>query len=174
MLREDKNHLGKNLKYLRRQRGLSQQVLANELGLSRSKIASYENGNAEPGIRVLVKFSHFFEIGLNQLLERDLEELKKGKRPDQTADGLALGKKAAFVEHGLWKEFETESLRYRKIKEGLAAFHELKKSTMRENPQLVHSLLADFDNLLSVLDGVLTSNEALVQYLKQVTLQPRD
>jgi len=67
--------IGENLKLLRKRRKLSQEELANELGLTRSSYSGYENGVAEPNLDNLIKFSSFFNISLDKLIKLDLNEI---------------------------------------------------------------------------------------------------
>ena len=52
-----------NIRYLRKKMNLSQEELANAIGLNRGNIASYESGTAEPKIANLVKMSKLFSPG---------------------------------------------------------------------------------------------------------------
>lgn len=54
-----------NLRYLRKSKQLSQQELANQLGISRSNVAAYERGNAEPNAQRLMKMANYFDIRLS-------------------------------------------------------------------------------------------------------------
>ncbi len=47
---------------------VTQLSLANELGITRNMIASYEQGLAEPGLCVLVKMAAYLETDVNSLL----------------------------------------------------------------------------------------------------------
>ena len=47
--------IGENLKFLRKNKKLSQEELATELGLTRSSYSGYENGVAEPNLQNLLK-----------------------------------------------------------------------------------------------------------------------
>lgn len=67
--------IGENLKLLRKRRKLSQEELANELGLTRSSYSGYENGVAEPNLDNLIKFSSFFNISLDKLIKLDLHKI---------------------------------------------------------------------------------------------------
>lgn len=63
---------------LRRSAGLSQQELANALGLSRSAVGMYETGKREPDIETLRMFSDYFGVDMNTLTSprtQDDEEL---------------------------------------------------------------------------------------------------
>lgn len=66
--------LSNNLRFLRQRLELSQQDLADRLGLNRGNIASYENGSAEPKIYNLLKISKFFCVHILDLTEQDLSE----------------------------------------------------------------------------------------------------
>lgn len=57
-----------NLKFLRQKKQLSQQLLAEELGIPRTTYSEYEKGNTEPNLRLLKKMSELFKISLDQLL----------------------------------------------------------------------------------------------------------
>ncbi len=63
-------NLPKNLKQLRKDRGLSQQGVAMRIeGLTRSKLASYEQGIAEPPLCMCYKISVFYRVTLDELIK---------------------------------------------------------------------------------------------------------
>lgn len=68
------NYIAKNIKLLRKRMGLSQQDLADRVGLNRGNIASYESGTAEPKICKLLRISNLFEINTHDLTRYDLSE----------------------------------------------------------------------------------------------------
>lgn len=51
---------------------MSQQKLADDLGLTRSQISSYESGTAQPNIKTLISIAFYFEITLEELILIDL------------------------------------------------------------------------------------------------------
>jgi transcriptional regulator with XRE-family HTH domain len=61
-----------NIRFLRKQRGLTQEGFANEIGVTRSVIGAYEEGRAEPKIKTMQNMADFFEVSLDQLLSVDL------------------------------------------------------------------------------------------------------
>ena len=63
---------GKNLKYLRKLRGWTQEEFSNKLGIKRSLIGAYEEERAEPRLEVLEIISDMFKVTLDELLRKDL------------------------------------------------------------------------------------------------------
>lgn len=68
-----------NLKILRTAKGLSQQQLADTIGVTRSSIGSYEEGRAEPKLDCLKEIAQFFGIPVDDLLKENVME--KGRGP---------------------------------------------------------------------------------------------
>jgi transcriptional regulator with XRE-family HTH domain len=69
---------GKNLKYLRKLRGWTQEEFANKLKIKRSLLGAYEEERAEPRIEVLETVSSIFKITLDELLLKDIGGAKGG------------------------------------------------------------------------------------------------
>ena len=69
----------KNIKFLRKRRGRTQDEVATALGLKRSTLSGYENMVAEPGIDVLMGFSGYFGIAVDTLLKIDLSTLRESQ-----------------------------------------------------------------------------------------------
>ena len=55
----------KNLKYLRTRRGISQQQLADLVGISQQSVNKYENHNIEPEIAVLKRMADYFNTSID-------------------------------------------------------------------------------------------------------------
>ena len=62
---------GKNLKSLRKQKGMSQEEIAQALSMNRSTYSGYENGVALPNIENLISFSEYFKISIDDLVKKD-------------------------------------------------------------------------------------------------------
>lgn len=77
-------YLGKNLKYLRKQKGLTQSDIAEKLDIKRTMISAYEEGRSEPKLASLNILASTFNISLDELLNRDIESL--GKLAQQKQD----------------------------------------------------------------------------------------
>lgn len=67
---------GQNLKYLRKLRGFTQEEFAAKLQIKRSLLGAYEEERAEPRLEVLESVSDWFKVSLDDLLRRDLSEVK--------------------------------------------------------------------------------------------------
>lgn len=65
-------YLAQNLKYLREQRGLSQQGLSNELGLTQPAIWNWENQHQIPDIFSIIKIAEYFGVTLDELILKRL------------------------------------------------------------------------------------------------------
>jgi transcriptional regulator with XRE-family HTH domain len=70
-------YLGKNLRYLRKQKGLTQSDIAEKLDIKRTMISAYEEGRSEPKLASLNILASTFNISLDELLNRDIESLGK-------------------------------------------------------------------------------------------------
>ena len=60
----------RRLKELRRQRRITQQKLAIELGMSQNTISRYESGEREADYQTLILFADYFDVSIDYLLER--------------------------------------------------------------------------------------------------------
>lgn len=71
-------HLNANIKFLRKQKGLTQETLANALGISRSKLAGYEL-NINPPLETILEMADYFGVSVDILLRKDLGALSEYK-----------------------------------------------------------------------------------------------
>ena len=69
------NRLGDRIRILRCGRDLTQQALADELGVSRSAVAMWEKGEREPNLETLEALAEIFGVPLSVLVERASPEL---------------------------------------------------------------------------------------------------
>jgi len=66
------DNLSKNLKHLRKQKKYSQEFLAENLGVTRSRIGSYEEGRSLPSLEFIVKVSNYYKVPVDILLKSNL------------------------------------------------------------------------------------------------------
>ena len=64
----DKEKFRERLISLREESGITQQMLAFDLGISRTTYAHYEQGSHEPPIENLVKLSKIYDVTVDYLL----------------------------------------------------------------------------------------------------------
>ena len=76
-----------NLKTLRQELGISQQRLADAIGVSQPSINKYENHNIEPEIEILKRIADYFDTSIDYIVGRTQE--RHGIEP-MRADMLSL------------------------------------------------------------------------------------
>jgi len=64
--------ISKNIRYLRVAKQLSQEQLAEQLNITRSRVGSYEEGRSEPNIETLILLSNYFKIPVDALVKNNL------------------------------------------------------------------------------------------------------
>ena len=86
------NFLGRNIKHLRKVRNLTQDQLADKIGVKRAMIGSYEEGRAIPKLQALQALSHYFNISIDNLVNTDLAsgEADQGHGPVADIAGRGL------------------------------------------------------------------------------------
>lgn len=80
---------GKNLKYLRKLRGWTQEEFASKLHIKRSLLGAYEEERAEPRIEVMELVGDLFRLTLDELLLKDLADSKGNYLARRRAQKLA-------------------------------------------------------------------------------------
>lgn len=82
---------GKNLRYLRKLRGLTQEEFANKLNIKRSLLGAYEEERAEPRLEVLEIAGDIFKLSMDELLLKDLSESKGNYLAKRRAQKMSSG-----------------------------------------------------------------------------------
>lgn len=72
------SNAGKNLRYLRKLRGWTQEEFANKLKIKRSLVGAYEEERAEPKLEVMEQVCAIFKLSLEDFLFNDLSESAGG------------------------------------------------------------------------------------------------
>lgn len=70
--------LNVNIKFLRKKKGLTQETVAQAIGISRSKLAGYEL-NINPPLETILVIADYFGVSVDILLRKDLEKLSEYK-----------------------------------------------------------------------------------------------
>lgn len=74
------------LTFLRKERGLSQKQVANDMGISQALLSHYEKGIRECGLEFLIKISDYFEVSCDYLLGRTVQRNIASISPDEIPD----------------------------------------------------------------------------------------
>jgi transcriptional regulator with XRE-family HTH domain len=67
--------ISKNIAHLRHLRGISQEALATDLNIARSRLSSWEEHRAEPPIDLIVQLADYFTVSIDSLLKIDLTKV---------------------------------------------------------------------------------------------------
>ena len=78
--------IGKFIKELREEKGLTQDELAKKIPISRQAISKWERGLAIPDAQILLKLSEFFSVSVNEILSGE----KKNKYNEKEINQISL------------------------------------------------------------------------------------
>lgn len=78
--------MGDRLKELRRERSLSQEIVAQSIGITRSAYSHYEINNRQPVYETLIKLASFFEVTTDFIIDGDT----RGTEPQVAADAAEI------------------------------------------------------------------------------------
>lgn len=68
------NFFNKNLLYLRKLKKISQQQLADKLGIDRSTISKWETGDYDPTVGNVISIANVLGVPIADLVGRDIQE----------------------------------------------------------------------------------------------------
>ena len=69
-------NIGNKIKELRKQRGITQEQLANSIGISFQAVSKWENGIALPDITLAPILASYFGVSMDELFEFNLKEIE--------------------------------------------------------------------------------------------------
>lgn len=72
-------NLSDNLKKLRKDNNLSQEQLAEKLGVSRQSVSKWESGLAYPEMDKVLQICQMFNLNVDELLNKNIKEVKEAK-----------------------------------------------------------------------------------------------
>ncbi len=80
----DQKKIGRFLKELRSEKGLTQEQFAEELGVSNRSVSRWENGASMPDFDVLLQIADYFEVGIDEILDGRRKEKNLEKETEET------------------------------------------------------------------------------------------
>ena len=96
----DQSKIGAFLRELRKEKGITQEQLADELGVSGRTISRWETGNNMPDISLLVEIAEFFDVSIPEIIkgERKSENMREEiKEVAETMSDYANVEKARLL-----------------------------------------------------------------------------
>lgn len=72
--------LSENLKKIRKDNNLSQEQLAEKLGVSRQSVSKWENGEAYPEMDKVLQICKMFNLNIDEFLNQDIKEVREEKQ----------------------------------------------------------------------------------------------
>ena len=70
-----------NLRRMRKEKGMSQEDLAQQLQISRQAVSQWENREYYPEIEKLIMIADLFEVSLDELMKGELEKNRTSHKP---------------------------------------------------------------------------------------------
>ena len=106
MTEYDNEKVGMRLKELRKQRGVTQQEIANALNLTRGAYTNIENGSRETNFKVLSKLADYFNVTTDYLLGKS--NVPNPFNNEQTSKEYSI--KNFLAEHGVTGDDKTKMM----------------------------------------------------------------
>ena len=78
--------LSENLKKIRKDNNLSQEQLAEKLGVSRQSVSKWENGEAYPEMDKVLQLCKMFNLNIDELLNQDIKDVNENKQSKINVD----------------------------------------------------------------------------------------
>lgn len=162
------NHLPANLRFLRKQFGLSQEVFAERIGLNRGNIASYENGSCEPKICNLKNISHFFQVSIGDLTSTDLRKFGAYEGAINNYNKKSVWE-IEIIDTYLTKAAETD-----RLLESLQTTFAITASKIDELPSEIQFLVLNYEQMYKASKKIIATHKDLLEYLRQKSIEKGD
>ncbi|WP_455542677.1 helix-turn-helix domain-containing protein [Intestinibacter sp.] len=85
----DSKKFGSFLKVLRKEKGLTQEQLAQQLNVSGRTISRWETGSNMPDLDILIEMSDFYEVDIRELIDGERKSEKMNKETEETVLKIA-------------------------------------------------------------------------------------
>jgi transcriptional regulator with XRE-family HTH domain len=158
------NQLSQNIKFLRKRMRISQQELANQLGIKRSNIAAYESKNIEPRLRVLLNMAKFFNIEFKTFLSHALSDQKELPPFKDQIDLNTKNQEENFnIDLESVNQFINSSISIRKILIGFKSLQLLKSE------QQINGNSLKIKVFLEITEQLLIQNEHIIKSINSAT-----
>ncbi len=159
------NYLPSNLRFLRKQFHLSQELFAERIGLNRGNIASYENGTCQPKICNLKNISHFFQVTIGDLTGIDLRKFGAYENAISNYNKKSVWE-TEVLDTYLSKAAETD-----RLLESLKTAFSITASKMDELPSDIQFLILNYEQMYKASKKIVATHRDLLEYLRQKSIE---
>lgn len=91
-------NLSEKLSFLRKEKGLSQENLADEMNVSRQAVSKWESGNVMPSLDNLIYLSKLYGVTIDSLID-DSQDLPSESAPPEPVPAEPLPPESPRMEH---------------------------------------------------------------------------
>lgn len=151
------NFLSSNIRFLRKRHKLSQQQLADDLGIKRSNIAAYETKNVEPRLSLINKLADYFGVPLEDVILTDL----RAAYDEGGQIGLSSGSNNQLSADSV-EEIKQVANKVQRMLDGFKVFYEFKR---KMNEQEDGTTDGDIDNFLVFINHMSEYNRLIEKSL---------
>lgn len=125
-----------NIRYYRERRCFTQKQLSEELNVSRSVIAKWENGTVTPDLKSLIELRRVFEVSIDKIVG-----------VESNTDDLVIEQRNGYVSEDAKKEFEIIDyvMKHSTLKEQLFRMRDLPLKKQKT----IHSMIKSMVNEIS-------------------------
>lgn len=85
----DQQKIGAFLKELRKEKGMTQEQLAEMLNMNNRTISRWENGNTMPDFDILIELAKFYDVSIEEILNGERTEQIMDKQTEDTLYKIA-------------------------------------------------------------------------------------
>ncbi len=156
--------LGDNIRYLRKQKKWSQEKLAQQTGLTRGRIASYENGCSEPPLQSLFALAEVLGTTVIDLVCRNLQQ--RGNSPDNRAISFS----SIFKNEKRIQTLFQEALKLEAVIDGLFKCHCYKIENRHNGSVSIEAMQHDFEQLHQMSCRLLNIHKEIMQLMSSTSL----
>lgn len=80
----DQKKIGAFLKELRKEKGMTQEVLAETLGVSGRTISRWETGSNMPDLDILIEIADYYDVEIREILDGERKSERMNKEVEET------------------------------------------------------------------------------------------
>ena len=80
----DQIKIGQFLKQLRTEKALTQEKLAEVIGVSNRSVSRWENGNTMPDFDLLIELAKFYDVSIDEIMDGKRKEENMDKKTEET------------------------------------------------------------------------------------------